>query len=181
MTNHFTAILISQYEAALSTVDRCVGICDEGTWRRSLAELTYAQAAFHALFFTDLYLHPTHDASFKEQGFHLRHRDAFRDYEELEERRQVHHYEQSFVRAYVRHCLGKARDLAGATEDWLREPAPFPWIPTTRSELHLYNIRHLQHHAAQLILVLRQNGPVEFPWYKTGWQPFPAMTEDPRK
>ena len=38
----------------------------------------------------------------------------------------------------------------------------------TRAELHLYNIRHIQHHAAQLILRLRLDTDVDIPWVGRG-------------
>ena len=40
------------------------------------------------------------------------------------------------------------------TEAELSADAGFEWIPFSRAELHVYNIRHIQHHAAQLSLTL---------------------------
>ena len=43
------------------------------------------------------------------------------------------------------------------------------WVKLSRTELHVYNIRHLQHHAAQMILRLRLDHAIDFPWHKSGW------------
>ena len=39
----------------------------------------------------------------------------------------------------------------------------------TRAEVHIHNIRHIQHHAAQLILRLRRDYGQDMPWFKSGW------------
>lgn len=39
-------------------------------------------------------------------------------------------------------------------------------VPVSRAELHLYNLRHVQHGAAQLNLLLRQAGVVPPGWVK---------------
>ena len=39
-----------------------------------------------------------------------------------------------------------------------------------RAELHVYSIRHIQHHAAQLSLRLRLDAGVAIPWIGVGWR-----------
>ncbi|KPJ52053.1 hypothetical protein AMJ39_08795 [candidate division TA06 bacterium DG_24] len=48
------------------------------------------------------------------------------------------------------------------------DPSGFPWLPFNRFELHLYNIRHIQHHAGQLIERLRSQGVTDFEWVGIG-------------
>ena len=55
------------------------------------------------------------------------------------------------------------------TVESLQSPVQVPWYEITRAEMHVNNIRHLQHHTAQLILVLRREHSVEMPWPKSGW------------
>jgi len=43
------------------------------------------------------------------------------------------------------------------------------WLPFPRVEVHIYNVRHIQHHAAQLILRLRRDHKQGIPWFKSGW------------
>ncbi len=40
----------------------------------------------------------------------------------------------------------------------------FAWIKLNKFELHLYNIRHIQHHTGQLIEQLHQNGISGINW-----------------
>ena len=78
---------------------------------------------------------------------------------------------KSFVEDYLQHCRNKMdAAINQADEVWLLEPSPFSWIPTTRTEVHIYNTRHIQHHAAQLIMGLRQDGQTDLPWFRSGWQ-----------
>jgi uncharacterized damage-inducible protein DinB len=46
----------------------------------------------------------------------------------------------------------------------IEEKSGFDWLPTNRMELHLYNIRHIQHHTGQLVERLRQNGVKGIRW-----------------
>jgi uncharacterized damage-inducible protein DinB len=44
----------------------------------------------------------------------------------------------------------------GLTEEEARGTCGFEWLEMSFGELLLYNLRHVQHHAAQLNLILRQ-------------------------
>ncbi|MEM8680367.1 MAG: DinB family protein [Planctomycetota bacterium] len=168
MIEVYRVAVSNQYEAALRTLSHAVEACPDEAWHAAIANRSCAQAVFHALFFADLYL-DTDPESMQQQPFHREHATVFRDYEELEDRKPVHEYSKEFVVAYVEHVRTKAvQRLREATPGSLESPAPFQWVDMSRAELHVYNIRHLQHHAAQLILRLRLNGPIEFPWYKSG-------------
>ena len=46
--------------------------------------------------------------------------------------------------------------MAGMTEEWVANPCPFDYRAMSNGELLLYNMRHVQHHAAQLNMRLRQ-------------------------
>ncbi len=174
MFENVVTILTNQYEASLSTLNHCVKLCDTEMWEKRVFDLSVSQSVIHVLFFADMYLHESNDDTFRQQPFHLSNSDSFRDYEEMQDKKQEYEYSRSFIEAYLEHCLKKvALELGGACEAWLREPSPFSWIKSTRSEVHIYNIRHIQHHSAQLILRLRQEGLDEFPWYRSGWESFP--------
>lgn len=47
----------------------------------------------------------------------------------------------------------------------------FDWYPFSRIELHINNIRHIQHHTAQLIERLKVKGITGFPWAINGDPP----------
>ena len=58
---------------------------------------------------------------------------------------------------YLSHCRAKCRATVGAlTDEVARERRTFEWVELNAAELILYNLRHVQHHAGQLHLLLRQ-------------------------
>lgn len=56
MLDSFKTVLANQYEAALCTLNMCIDQCPDSGWDSPVANLTFSQVAFHALFFTDYYL-----------------------------------------------------------------------------------------------------------------------------
>ena len=53
----------------------------------------------------------------------------------------------------------------------LHNNSGFEWYPYSRLELHINNIRHLQHHTAQIIERLKAKGIKGFPWAIDGNPP----------
>jgi hypothetical protein len=135
--------------------------------------------AFHTVFYADYYL-GRNDPSFREQPFHREHADFFRDYEELEDRQPVLLYDRPTMQKYIEHCRRKAAILIPAeTPESLAALCGFPRKSFSRAELHVYSIRHIQHHAAQLSLRLRLDYQVDIPWVRTGWddrKPSPVIS-----
>jgi hypothetical protein len=170
--NTLKELLTHQYEASLSMLNLCIARCPDAAWNQRVAKLKFCQAAFHAVFFTDLYLQSGDDVeTFKRQPFHLEHKSVFRDYEEMEDRPQVLLYEKPFVLSYLPHVRCKAQDtIARESGDVLAGPSGFRWRKCSRAELHVYNIRHVQHHVAQLSLRLRLDANVDIPWVSHAWK-----------
>ena len=79
-------------------------------------------------------------------------------------------YEKSAVQDYMQFCNDKATRVINAeTDETLAAPSGFSWLKCTRAEVHVYNTRHIQHHAAQISLRLRLNEQAEIPWVRQGW------------
>jgi DinB superfamily len=172
MTTTLKSILSHQFEAAFCTLGLCIDRCPEVSWNSLVANLKFCQVAFHTLFFVDYYLERT-DRTIREQEFHRAHPGIFRDYEELEDRRQGHLYERDDIRLYLEHCRTKAVAVVSSeTAESFETICGFPPKTFSRAELHVYNIRHIQHHAAQLILRLRLDHHIDFPWVGSGWREF---------
>ena len=165
MLDYYKDIIIRQYEAALCMLNQCVEPCPDKVWNKSVVNLTFNQAVFHALFFTDLYL-GADIACQREQPFHKEHAATFADYEELQPRQQVRSYSKAFITQYMAHVRSKA----GETEESLQVLMDFNWVKVERGELHVYNIRHIQHHAAQLGLKLRMESGEGIGWVGSGWR-----------
>jgi uncharacterized damage-inducible protein DinB len=66
-------------------------------------------------------------------------------------------YAKDELHAYLRHCRRKCRaTIESLTDEKAKELSMFGWGEVNFVELLLYNMRHVQHHAAQLNLILRQ-------------------------
>jgi hypothetical protein len=172
MLDTLKELLTHQYEASLSALNLPIARCPAALWNQPVANWKFCQAAFHVIFFADVYLQPSDDAdALKRQPFHLQHAADFRDYEEMEDRPQVLLYEKSFVQNYLRHVRNKASEtIARESADILAGPSGFHRRKGSRAELHVYNIRHIQHHAAQLSLRLRQASEIDIPWVGHEWR-----------
>ncbi len=72
---------------------------------------------------------------------------------------------------YLQYCRQRCHDVVGAeTSESLMAKTKFPRKDFSRAELHVYNIRHIQHHAAQLIMRLRLDFQTDVPWFRSGWK-----------
>ena len=170
MLDTYKEMVANQYEAALCMLGACVDRCPNSNWQGRVAKYKFCQVTFHTLIFTDLYLGPDVD-SLGKQPFHLEHASIFADYEELEDRVPVHTYDKSFIRAYLQHCRDKASSvIAEETEEALNQNPGFERKHFSRAELHVSNIRHIHHHAAQLSLRLRLDTNEDVPWVHSGWK-----------
>jgi hypothetical protein len=160
-------ILNGQFEAALAMLNEAIERCPEQRWDGKIAKYPFWQIAYHTLCFVDLYLSPSEEA-FQPRDLHPRGREEF----DFPSRR----FGQRELTAYVAICRQKAADaLAIETFETLQRGSGFPWLPFSRGELHIYNIRHIQHHAGQLSAFLRRtDGALQDPkalnWVKTGWR-----------
>ena len=163
-------LLANQYEAALCTLSTCIDKCPESACDMRIGIYPFSQVAFHTLFFADYFLGPN-DASFREQPFHRDNAEFFGDYEQLEDREPVSVYDRPSLQKYVKHSRNKAVEtIASETADSLSTQADFERRDFSRAELHVYTIRHIQHHAAQLILRLRIDAKTDIPWFGSGWR-----------
>jgi hypothetical protein len=163
-------LIANQFEAALCTLHACIDRCPDAVWNARVGNHRFCQAAFHTLFYTDYYL-GTSEGTFRQQPFHRDHAQVFRDYEEFEDRPPQWLYDKPWIKSYLEHCRTKASQaIAAETADSLEGPSGFPRRKFSRAESHVYSIRHIQHHAAQLSLRLRLDAQVEIPWVRSGWQ-----------
>lgn len=162
--------IINQFDAAASTINACIDACPDAAWNGPVVNLKFCQATFHVLFFADFYMGETEE-DFLNEPFHRENAHVFRDYEELEPRAPVLLYEKPWVKTYLSYCRKRCHDVVGAeTAEMLTAKAKFPRKGFSRAELHIYNIRHLQHHAAQLSMRLRINSQTDIPWFRSGWK-----------
>jgi hypothetical protein len=158
--------IAGQYGAVLRILENCVQSASPDAWLAPVGKFPFWHVAYHALFVTDLYLSPDEKA-FKPPPFHKEDYNLLGPAPWAPQKKVVadQPYDQATLAAYVRACRAKAKSaVEGETDAVLAGPSGFHWLPFTRLELHLYNIRHAQHHAGQLGAALRRGNSEVARW-----------------
>ena len=165
----YQSLIADQFAAALRMLGDAVAKCPDALWHEPVADWKFCQVAFHAVFYADVYLGSTLD-SLQTQAFHREHAATFADYEDLQPLPPQATYEKPFIEKYLQHCRAKAMAVVPAeTTDSLAHRPGFDWLDFSRAEVHVYNIRHIHHHAAQLSLHLRTKTGDGVAWQSSGW------------
>lgn len=168
MAEYVATILRSQYEAALAMLKQCVAACPPEHYEGRIARDSFRTVAYHTLFWTDYYLSPGEDA-FELRDLH--HRGG--DDRVLASSPGLSGEE---TLGYADVCRMKLNETLGAeTLAALTGPSGFPRFSFSRGELHLYNLRHIQHHTGALNAYLRRVDPrlqdrTALPWMRAGWR-----------
>lgn len=153
MDSSLKELLWKQFGASIDMFENAIKACPKQLWN---TESNFWYIAYHTLFFLDYYLTEKPDDFSPPAPFTL---SEFDSSGKLPERI----YTKEELLAYAEHCRQKCHDLIAALTD---ERAANRWINEYRNysilEILLYNMRHVQHHAAQLNLLLRQ-GKFEVP------------------
>jgi hypothetical protein len=150
MDTTWKAILWGQFGAAIDMLGNAVLACPEELWSERSRRPEFWYVVYHTLFYLDLYLSGSLDGFHPPAPFTLSETDPAGV---LPERV----YTKDELRTYLDHCRRKCRATIDAlTDEWSGERCVFPWLDLSRAELFLYNMRHVQHHAGQLNLILRQ-------------------------
>jgi hypothetical protein len=168
MTEFIKQILKNQFEAALCMMHHCIEACPPQHWEGKIANGSFRWVTYHTLFFVDLYLSRT------EHEFTLR--DLHQHGGDEREPIVSAGLSKDETRAYVAICRKKTIDtLAAETRESLEGDSGFSYRRISRAELHIYNIRHIQHHTGQLSAYLGRidDGPKDpkaIPWIGSGWR-----------
>jgi hypothetical protein len=153
MLPYLNQVLLKQYEAALCMLRETLAACPPAAWDEKIALRTLGQTAYHTLFFTDYYLSPTeHD--FQHRPLHQLGGD------ELADGLNPPGLPLPDALAYLQIVRDKAgATLAAESEAYLQAHTAFARRTFSRGELHIYNVRHVQHHTAQIQAHLRRTIP----------------------
>lgn len=182
----FPTVLVSQFDAALAMLRDAIVLCPAAHWESPVAAYPVWMVAYHTLCFVDCYLSPS-DEAFElrttptpaaEPGQPPRAPLHPRGRAELEEEFPSRLFTRDELLGYIDICREKLRTtLAAETPEILAGPSGFPRLRFSRAELHLYNLRHVQHHAGQLHAAVRRftAGAADPMWVGTGWKVRPAV------
>lgn len=148
-----------QFGAAIDMLENAMHACPPHLWR-SERKPEFWYLVFHTLFWLDLYLSDSLGKFAPPDPFTL---DELE--EDSEPPRQA--YTKEELQRYLEHGREKCRMLIdNLTEERASERCGFQWVECTVAELLLYNMRHVQHGAAQLNLILRQETDSAPHWVK---------------
>ncbi|HEV3050008.1 MAG TPA: DinB family protein [Longimicrobium sp.] len=147
--NTWKSMVWRQFGAAIDMLENAIHACPDEVWGDRTRQPQFWYVAYHTLFFLDLYLAPG------VEGFAPP--PPFTSGELEDDVLPDRVYTRDELRAYLRHGRDKCRaTIEGMTDEEAERRAGFDWLDLSRAELLLYNLRHVQHHAAQLNLILRQ-------------------------
>lgn len=156
-------MLWRQYALAIEALGQALRSCPEKLWEEQLWQdqpdqwvaqgfSAFWYLGYHALFWLDLYL------TGAEEGFMP---PAPFDLVEMEEGERLPRlYSRADLLGYWELCRERCQQVVlGMTDEQARRICRFAWGELPFAELQLYNMRHVQEHAAQLHLFLGQRPP----------------------
>jgi hypothetical protein len=140
--------LLSQFNAAIKMLENAITACPDDVWQTAVGQQPYWYVAYHALFWLDLYLGGTAEGFAPPAPFNLDELDPAGVY-------PSRIYAPTELLAYLEHNQQKCRGvISGLTDDNAARLCRFPSGEICFLELLLDNLRHLQGHAAELLITL---------------------------
>ncbi|WP_420644212.1 DinB family protein [Candidatus Leptofilum sp.] len=150
-------IIWNQFGAAIDMLDNAIQACPDELWQEPLYHeqgidpgfAEFWNIAYHALFWLDFYLSETAVNFAPPAPFTLSEFEAGLLPERV--------YTKDELRAYLVYGRSKCQTtLANLTDPTTPQRVRLNWRIKSVAELHIYNLRHVQEHAAQLSLFLGQ-------------------------
>ena len=138
----------SQFGASLDMLENAIEMCPNELWNTSL---NFWYISYHCTFWTDYFL------TLEPSNFIPPAPFTFSEFDP-EGNKPDRIYTKKEVLTYLVHCRTKANNLIAEltleklNSRWINEYKNFSLL-----EILLYNTRHIQHHTAQLNLLLRQS------------------------
>ena len=154
--------LKEQYHAGLTMLAECVVKCPDDMWLQGTHPRAFWRIAFHAAFFTHLYLGQD-EAAFRpwpgrREGIHHRLWEDPAYVEPYELPENVESYRRDEILAYLRYIDGLVDPTVSAL-NLAADETGFPWYKNMGKLSHqLMNLRHIQGHVGQLSELLMARG-----------------------
>ncbi|MEZ4590423.1 MAG: DinB family protein [Chloroflexota bacterium] len=165
MDKTWKEIIWNQFGAAIDMLDNAIRACPDELWQEPLYHeqgidpgfAEFWNIAFHVLFWLDFYLLETAVDFAPPDPFTLSEFEAGLLPDRV--------YTKDELLAYLRYGRNKCQTTLETLTDPTTPQRVRPnWRIKSVAELHLYNLRHVQEHAAQLSLFLGQNGAAAPGW-----------------
>lgn len=163
--NDFMDALWMQFGAAIDALENAIRACPDKVWDDRTLKPEFWYTAYHTLFWLDYYLADSPTGFSPPAPFGMEEMDPAGV---LPERV----YSQDELLRYLQHGRIKCRTLlAGLTPVGAAARYISGKIDFSRVEILLYTMRHVQHHAGQLNLLLRQTVDAGSRWTFQAKQP----------
>lgn len=170
MDQTWKTLLQQQTGAAIDMLENALDACPEELWSDRSQRPEFWYVVYHTLFFLDLYSSGPVEGFVPPAPFNL---DELDPAGVLPERP----YTKDELRTYLKHGRAKCLAAIGAlTEESVHRHRRYEWLEASEAELVLTTLRHVQHHAAQLNLILRQKIDDAPRWVRQGR---PVENKDP--
>ena len=148
--------LKGQYKAGLAMLRECIEVCPEDMWSAGEHPRTFWRIAYHALFYTHLYL-MTDEAAFVPWELHQNQAKILWDDDE----EGVPPVETTFSQAQM---LDYLELVVAGVDGWVdlvdldSDQAGFSWYSIPKLDHQILNVRHLGVHVGQLSELLMTRG-----------------------
>jgi hypothetical protein len=170
MDRYWQTVISRQFAAAIQTARLAIEACPDDLWDDRDDGSPFWHLAYHALFFTDFYL-SENDKAFQAMDFHEEKTHFLPgDYQEFGGivTTPEKSYSKEQLLAYADHCLEKCEEtFQKLTDQHALDRCGFWWYELSVGEFLLNNLRHVQHHAGQLALLLRNRADIGIDWLGT--------------
>jgi hypothetical protein len=149
-TTDWKDVTWQQFGAAIDMLQNAICACPDSVWCDRTQKPEFWYLVYHTLFFLDYYLSESAAGFAPPAPFTLSELDPAGVMPDRA-------YSQAELLAYLKHGRDKARRrMAAMTEQETFQDSGFAGRDMSVAELLIYNMRHVQYHAAQLNLILRQ-------------------------
>ena len=156
-------VIKSQYLATLAMLRQTIEKCPDNLWDAANQTNRFWHVAYHALFYTHLYLQISGDAftPWEKHSGNLEILGATpwppHTKPEIGEP-----FTKNEILDYLELCTNEV--VVQTDKLVFDDPSGFEWLPFNKFELQLYNIRHLQHHVGELSDQLFTQAQIEVDW-----------------
>ena len=156
-------VLGRQYRASMGMLREAIGKCPEPLWVAPEFPNKFWHIAYHVLFCTHVYLHNSYDEFIPWK----KHRENYQwlgrvPWPPYEQPKIETPYSKDEILEYLGICRQEIALKVPSLD--LNAPSGFHWLPFSKLELQLYNIRHIHHHTGQLVDRLRTVCRIGIAW-----------------
>ncbi len=154
--------IVTEYKGSLKMLINTVHKCPDDLWESAAFENTYWRIVYHTLFYTAFYLSAGLDGFIPWDKHHPNYHVLGSTAHDEQPVVIKHRYSKSDLLGYADVIFNSLEDKVNNAN--LTDATGFEWIARNRFGLHLYNIRHVQHHTGQLTERLHQVGIKGINW-----------------